>query len=125
MKFLSRFEALAYALMRVVFGFLITCHGIQKLFGGLGGKSMIHVPLMLVAGIIEFGGGLLVAVGFQTRLAAFLVSGMLAVAYFTVHFPGGFFPIRNGGELAVAYCFAFLYIATRGAGKWGLDKSSS
>jgi putative oxidoreductase len=125
MKFLSKFEAPAYALLRFILGFLITCHGVQKLFGGWGEKPMIHIPLMLVAGIIEFGGGLLVAVGFQTRLAAFLLSGLLAVAYFTAHARGGLFPIMNGGELAVAYCFAFLYIATRGVGRWGIDKSSS
>ena len=123
MKFLSKFEGPAYALFRIIFGFLITCHGIQKLFGGLGGQKATQA-LFIVAGIVEFGGGLLVALGFQTRLAAFLVSGEMAVAYFMVHAKGGFFPIVNHGELAVAYCFAFLYLATRGAGGWGIDKSN-
>src|SRR6267154_3317627 len=118
MKFLSKFEAPAYALMRLILGFLMACHGFQKLFGGLGGAKASGA-LLIFGGVIEFGGGLLVAVGFQTRVAAFLVSGMMAVAYFTVHAGGGFFPIMNRGELAVAYCFAFLYIATRGVGKWG------
>ena|SRR5437660_1729634 len=124
MKFLGTFEAHAYVLMRVVFGFLICCHGIQKLFGGLGGTKAT-AALFIFGGIVEFGGGLLTAIGFQTRIAAFLVSGMMAVAYFTAHAKGGFFPIVNHGELAVAYCFCFLYIATRGVGTWGVDKSGS
>jgi putative oxidoreductase len=123
MKFLSKFEAHAYVIMRLIFGFLMTCHGIQKLFGGLGGQRA-GTALFIVAGIVEFGGGLLVALGFQTRLAAFLVSGEMAVAYFKAHAGGGFFPIMNHGELAVAYCFAFLYIATRGVGSWGIDKGN-
>lgn len=124
MKFLSPFEAHAYVLLRLIFGFLIACHGIQKLFGGLGGPKAT-TALFIFGGIVEFGGGLLTAVGFQTRIAAFLVSGMMAVAYFKAHAPGGFFPILNHGELAVALCFGFLYIATRGVGSWGIDKSSS
>jgi len=122
MKFLSKYEAHAYVLMRLIFGFLMTCHGVQKLFGGLGGAKTTDT-LMLVGGVIEFAGGILVALGFQTRIAAFLVSGEMAVAYFKFHAHGGFFPIVNHGELAVAYCFAFLYIATRGVGSWGIDKN--
>jgi len=124
MKFLSTFEAHAYVLVRLIFGFLIACHGIQKLFGGLGGQRA-GTALMIFGGIVEFGGGLLVALGLQTRIAAFLVSGMMAVGYFMVHAKASFFPILNRGELAVAYCFVFLYIATRGVGSWGIDKSSS
>src|SRR5258708_4085266 len=123
MKFLSKFEAPAYALLRFILGFLITCHGVQKLFGGWGEKSMVHIPLMLVAGIIEFGGGLLVAVGFQTRLAAFLLSGMLAVAYFKAHAGGGLFPIMNGGGLAGGPLFSFPLLPPPGGGRGGHDKS--
>ncbi|HEV3040871.1 MAG TPA: DoxX family protein [Candidatus Angelobacter sp.] len=124
MKFLSKFEGIAYALMRIVVGLLFACHGAQKLFGVLGGQSMVHVPLMLVAGIIEFGGGLLVALGFFTRLAAFICSGQMAVAYFTAHFHlhGSYIPIINQGEPAVIYCFVFLFISTYGPGKWAIEK---
>jgi len=122
MKFLSKYEAHAYVLMRLILGFLMTCHGVQKLFGGLGGAKATDT-LMIVGGVVEFAGGILVALGFQTRIAAFLVSGEMAVAYFMVHASRGFFPIVNHGELAVAYCFAFLYIATRGVGSWGIDKN--
>ncbi len=122
MKFLSKYEAHAYVLMRLVYGFLMTCHGVQKLFGGLGGAKATDT-LMIVGGVVEFAGGILVALGFQTRIAAFLVSGEMAVAYFMAHASHGFFPIVNKGELAVAYCFAFLYIATRGVGSWGIDKN--
>src|SRR5947209_18593093 len=109
MKFLSRYEGIAYALLRIVIGFLFACHGAQKLFGVLGGHSMVHVPMMLVAGIIEFVGGILIAVGLFTSIAAFISSGQMAVAYFTAHAHGSFFPIVNQGELAVVYCFVFLY----------------
>jgi len=122
MKFLSKYETHAYVLMRLIFGFLMTCHGAAKLFGVLGGPKADNT-LMWVAGALEFAGGLLVAIGFQTRLAAFLVSGEMAVGYFMAHAGRGFFPIQNKGELAVAYCFAFLYIATRGVGSWGIDKN--
>jgi len=124
MKFLSKFEPLAYSLLRIVMGFLFACHGAQKLFGVLGGHSMVHDPKMLVAGIIEFVGGVLIAVGLFTRIAAFISSGQMAVAYFTVHahMNGSYVPIQNGGELAVIYCFVCLYIATHGSGKWGIQK---
>src|SRR5215469_3507289 len=104
MKFLSGLEPYAFAALRIVAGFLLLCHGAQKLFGAFGGHSMIHVPLMLVAAIIEFGGGILVLLGLFTRFAAFLVSGKIAVAYILQHFPHGFFTIQNQGELAVIYC---------------------
>ncbi len=123
MKSLSSIEPLAYAVMRIVFGFLYSCHGAQKLFGAFGGHQMLHVPLMLVAGIIEFGCGILILLGLGLRYAAFLASGEMAVAYFMNHAAKGFFPIQNGGELAVLYCFAFLFIASKGAGKFAVQKS--
>lgn len=123
MKSATGFVPYAFFILRIVVGFLFACHGAQKLFGVLGGHSMVHVPLMLVAGIIEFGGGILIFLGLFTRIAAFIACGEMAVAYFTQHAPRGFFPIKNGGELAVAYCFLFLFIACYGAGKFAIDKS--
>ena len=120
---LRRFEPQAYALMRIVVGFLFLFHGLQKLFGLFGGQQ---VPLTSfpggLAGIIELVGGGLVMIGLLTPLAAFICSGEMAYAYFTVHQPRGTWPIQNGGELAALYCFVFLYIATRGTGIWGVDR---
>jgi len=120
-RFLGPHAERLYTLLRVVAGLLFACHGAQKLFGALGGTAMTSNPMMLVAGIIEFGGGLLIALGFLTSWAAFLASGQMAVAYFMVHAKGGFWPIINKGELAVVYCFLFLYIAARGAGPYSVD----
>ena len=120
-KFLGPYSEYVYAVMRVVAGFLLSCHGAQKLFGALGGQSMLGDPLMLVAGCIEFFGGILIAIGLIASCAAFIASGEMAVAYFKVHAPHGFWPILNRGELAVALCFVFLYIAFRGAGPISLD----
>jgi len=110
-----------YALLRFVTGILFACHGAQKLFGAFGMPAMTSNPMMLVAGIIEFGGGLLIAIGLFASWAAFLASGQMAVAYFTVHAKGGFWPILNKGELAVVYCFLFLYVAARGSGPYSVD----
>lgn len=110
-----------YALFRFVAGILFCCHGAQKLFGAFGAQPMTSNPMMLVGGIIEFGGGVLIAIGLLTSWAAFLASGEMAVAYFMVHAKGGFWPIVNKGELAVLYCFAFLYIAARSAGPYSVD----
>ena len=111
----------AFGIARVVIGLLFACHGAQKLFGVLGGQRMVGNPLMLAAGILEFFGGSLIALGLFTRPVAFLLSGEMAVGYFRAHAPHGFFPIVNHGELAVLYCFIYLYIATRGAGPLSLD----
>jgi putative oxidoreductase len=124
MKFLSGLEPFAFAALRIVSGFLFMCHGAQKLFGAFGGHAMLHVPLMLAAGVIEFGGGTLILLGLFTRFAAFIASGEMAFGYFMAH--GGlgrkFFPIENGGEPAVVYCFLFLFIACHGAGRFAADK---
>jgi len=93
---------LAFFLVRLIIGLLLSCHGAQKLFGVLGGTSQFGHTKMMIAGIIEFGGGLLIAFGLFTRIAAFIASGEMAVAYFTVHAPHSFWPIVNKGELAVA-----------------------
>lgn len=122
MKFLSGLEPVAYAAFRIVVGFLYMCHGAQKLFGAFGGHSQLHNPLMLAAGIIEFGGGILIMLGLLTRFAAFVASGEMAVAYFMVHQPRAHLPIQNGGEPAVVYSFVFLFIACYGAGKFAAQK---
>ena len=111
---MRRFADIAYSLMRLVVGFLFTCHGAQKLFGVLGGKQELHNPQTLAAGIIEFGAGIAVALGIFSAVAAFIASGEMAVAYFKAHATHGFWPIMNHGELAVLYCFIFLYISTQG-----------
>jgi putative oxidoreductase len=108
--------------MRIIVGFLFSCHGAQKLFGVLGGTRQIHNPQGLLSGIIEFGGGILIAIGLFSAVAAFIASGEMAVAYFKVHAPHGFWPILNKGELAVVYCFLFLYICTRGDGPFSLRR---
>ena len=125
MKFLSNLEPIAYAALRIVCGFLFSCHGAQKLFGAFGSHAQLHDPWMLAAGLIEFAGGILVLFGLLTRIAAFIASGEMAFAYFLKHFGWGmaFFPIVNHGESAVLYCFAFLFIACHGAGKFGAEKS--
>ena len=126
-KFLGKYSDHLYALMRIIVGLLFASNGARKLFGVFGGMgaSGEAAPLFSqlgLAGIIEFLGGLLVALGFLTGYAAFITSGEMAVAYFQGHFPKGFWPILNTGERAVFYCFVFLYIASRGAVVWGIDR---
>jgi putative oxidoreductase len=118
---LGRFTDVAYALMRIVAGLLFAQHGAQKLFGVLGGTQQLGNPLLLVAGVVELVGGLLVAIGLFASVAAFVASGQMAVAYFMSHAPRGFWPVENKGELAALYCFVFLFVASRGAGKWSVD----
>ena len=101
---------------------LFACHGAQKLFGILGGTAVALVSLRGLAGLIEVVGGLLIAVGFLTRYAAFIASGQMAVAYFMAHFPRGFWPIQNQGEPPVLFCFIFLFLSAAGAGPWSLDE---
>lgn len=121
-RVLGRFSPQLYAVMRIVVGLLFACHGAQKLFGVLGGQRVVLASQFGIAGIIELVGGLLIAAGFLTGTAAFIASGEMAYAYFTQHMPRKGFPIQNGGELAVLYCFIFLFIASRGVGIWGIDK---
>ena len=117
---IEKYSGYVYAVMRLMVGLMFACHGLQKLFGMFGGKGGAH-GLMLFGGIIEVGGGFLIALGLLTRPAAFLASGMMAVAYFMAHFPSHPVPLVNKGELAVVYCFVFLYIFFRGGGPWSLD----
>jgi putative oxidoreductase len=120
-RWLGKYSGFLYAVMRLMVGLLFACHGVQKLFGVLGGESQVSNPMLLAAGIVEFVGGGLVAIGLWAGYAAFVASGMMAVAYFMVHAPGGFWPIVNKGELAVLYCFVFLYVAARGSGTLSVD----
>jgi putative oxidoreductase len=127
-RVLGQFSPYLYAVLRIVAGALFACHGAQKLFGVLGGVDEAGgtVPLfsmMGLAGLIEFFGGLLIAVGLLTSYAAFIASGEMAAAYFMAHFPRGFWPIQNNGELAVLFCFLFLYVASRGGVKWSIDSA--
>jgi putative oxidoreductase len=117
---LARLQEIAYTLFRIVAGFLFACHGAQKLFGLFGGKVQPLGTKVWAAGAIELSCGLLVMLGIVAGLAAFVACGEMAVAYFTVHWPRGFWPITNAGELAALYCFVFLFIASRGSGRWAL-----
>ncbi len=119
-KVLGRFAPQIYALLRIVAGLLFACHGAQKLFGVLGGRQASLMSQFGLAGVIEFFGGLMIASGIFTGFAAFIASGEMAVAYFQAHAPRGMFPIQNGGEVVVLYCFLFLYIAARGSGVWSV-----
>jgi putative oxidoreductase len=110
-----------YGALRIVGGLLFACHGAQKLFGVLGGDGVTLVSRVGFAGVVELFGGGLVAFGIFTPYVAFIMSGQMAFAYFLSHAPRGFWPIMNGGELAVLYCFLFLYIAAKGAGPFSLD----
>lgn len=122
-RFLGRYSAYTYALLRIVTGFMFIWHGSQKLLGyppppAPGGLP----PLMAVAGTIELVGGILILVGFFAGFVAFIACGLMAAAYFMAHFSSEkFLPLVNGGELAVLYCFVFLYIASRGSGVWSID----
>ena len=120
-RYLGRFSPYAYALMRLIVGLLIACHGGQKMLGMFGGMPMPANAMTNTAGIIELVGGFLIAFGLFADWLAFIASGLMAVAYFMVHAKGGFFPIQNHGELAVVYCFVLLYIACHGSGILSLD----
>ncbi len=120
--FMNRFSAQTYSSMRIVAGLLFLCHGAQKLFG-----FPVPIPagapafIVYVAGSIEFFGGILIAIGLFTNWAAFLCAGQMAAAYWIGHGTKAFFPLVNQGELAVLYCFVFLYISANGPGIWSVD----
>lgn len=120
MNRLSRFAEPVYSIMRLIAGLMFATHGAQKVFGMFGGK-VAAAPLMQFGGWVELVGGLLIALGLFTRPAAFLSSGMMAVAYFMAHAGGGWHPVVNKGELAVVYCFLFLFIFFYGPGRYSLD----
>lgn len=110
------------SLLRIVIAFTFALHGFQKWFGLFGATKAVFPSLSWFAGGIETLGGVLLFLGLFTRPVAFVLSGEMAVAYFLRHSPRGFWPIRNGGELAVVYCFVFLYFVLAGPGSWSLDR---
>jgi len=126
-QFLGRYTDHALTLLRIVAGLLFMQHGMQKLFGMLGGfgdtpgATAPLFSLLGVAGILEFFGGLAVLVGLFTQPVAFLLSGEMAVAYFMVHIPRALWPVQNQGELAALYTFIFLFLATAGGGRFSID----
>lgn len=122
---LSRWQAELRALLRIVVALLFLQHGLIKLFGfppgGMPGVQPTGT-LLWVGGVIELVCSLMVLVGLWTRLFAFIAAGEMAVAYFMVHAPKGFYPALNMGEAAVLYCFVFLYLAAAGPGAWSVDR---
>ena len=112
------------SLLRIVAGLLFLEHGMQKLFGfppPSGGAGPAMFSLVWFAAILEFVGGLLLAVGLFTRPVAFVLSGEMAFAYWMAHAPRSPFPVLNEGDAAILYCFIFLYLAVAGAGSWSID----
>jgi putative oxidoreductase len=120
--FMKDFTGETYAVLRIMVGINFLLHGSQKLFGFPLPAPPEAPPFVIYgAGGIELLGGLLVAIGLQTRWAAFICSGTMAAAYWMAHGLNHLFPMANHGELALLYCFVFLYISARGAGKWSID----
>jgi putative oxidoreductase len=118
----ERYAPMTYALFRIVFGFLFLCFGLQKMFGMFGGQVAPLMSMQGAAGVIETVCGLLIMLGLFTKPAAFLASGEMAVAYFYIHVRLiSALPLVNMGERSTMFCFAFLYIASRGAGMWSID----
>jgi putative oxidoreductase len=118
---ISKYETQVYSILRIVVGFLFLWHGSQKLFAFPPEGHVILPYIVFISGPIEFFGGFLVMIGLWTRWAAFICSGLMAYAYWTVHGTHALLPLVNGGELAVIYCFLFLFISTRGSGVFSID----
>ena len=119
---MSNYRSQAYAVMRIIVGFLFLWHGTQKLFAfPIGMPPGVPAFITYGAGSIELVAGVLVMIGLFTHWAAFLASGQMAVAYWMAHGTKAPLPIQNNGELAVLYCFVFLFISAQGSGIWSLD----
>jgi putative oxidoreductase len=110
------------SLLRIMAALLFLEHGLAKYFGFPTAGPPMNA-LLYVQGAIEIVGGALLALGLYTRLVAFILAGNMAVAYFMVHFPKSFFPLANGGDAAVLYCFVFLYLLFAGGGAWSVDRA--
>ncbi|NGM46882.1 DoxX family protein [Rhodobacter sp. SGA-6-6] len=121
MTFLQPWAPQIRSVLRILAAATFLTHGSMKLFGWPVPMEFPLNTLMTVAGVLEVAGGLLLVIGLFSRPVAFVLSGMMAVAYFMAHAPGGFFPVLNGGEPAMLFCFVFLYIAAAGPGPWSLD----
>jgi len=120
---LARFQPQALGILRIMTALQFIEHGSQKLFNSpvSSGEPHALTGLTLTAGILEFAGGILLALGLLTRPVAFLLAGEMAIAYFMAHMPRDFFPVNNGGDLAISFCFIFLYLVFAGAGAFALD----
>ncbi len=124
MKFLQPYTAQLLSTVRIMSGLLFLQHGTTKYLNFPTSPMNNASPLTMggAAGIIELVGGILIVIGLFTRPTAFIISGTMAVAYFYAHNPQGFFPLLNGGETAILYCFIFLFIAAAGGGAWSVDR---
>jgi putative oxidoreductase len=121
-EFLDSWSPRALSILRIMTGFLFLWHGSQKLFGFPPSQQQGELSgTILVAGILEFFGGILILVGLFTRWTAFILCGLMAVAYWMAHGTAAFLPLVNRGELAVLYCFVFLYFFFAGGGAWSVD----
>ncbi len=119
---LTRYTPQALSVLRIVTALLFIAHGTQKLFNfPASAMEMSAQGLMLVAGILETFGGLAILLGLFTRPVAFVLSGMMAVAYWMAHAPQNPFPVNNGGDAAILFCFVFLYLVFAGPGAWSVD----
>src|SRR3954449_11593909 len=119
---LSAYAPRALAILRIITGLLFLEHATQKFFA-FPAPFPVHPlpPMLIAAGAIELVAGILITLGLLTRLAAFIASGEMALAYFIRHFPEGFWPVVNKGEAAILFCFVFLYLAAAGPGAWSVD----
>jgi len=123
-RLLSTWSPRILSVMRIVTGFLFMQHGGQKLLGfpAPARSEFDFFSMSGVAGSLELFGGMLIIIGLFTRSVSFVLSGLMAFAYFIAHAPQSFWPILNGGELAAMYCFVFLYLSIAGAGEWSIDQ---
>ena len=124
-SFYATWTPRALSVLRIIAGFLFIQHGAQKLFGFMAPPQWSSPPILSmvgIAGALEFFGGLLLIIGLLTRPVAFILSGLMAVAYFMVHAPQGFWTLQNKGELAALYSFLFLFLAVAGGGAWSIDR---
>jgi len=127
MNALNRYVDPVYCIMRLIAGLMLACHGAQLVLGQFGGMQGSNNPISQIGGWLQLVCGLLVALGLFTRVAAFILSGEMAVAYFMFHVGNAatttarVFPIVNKGELAVFYCWFFLFVFVYGPGRWSLD----
>jgi putative oxidoreductase len=124
--FYARVETLrpyVLSILRIVVALLFLQHGLSKVFGFPTSSPPLH-GLVILAAFLETAGALLFLVGAYTRIVAFILSGEMAFAYFMAHAPRAFYPLVNGGELAIAFCFMFLYFAFAGGGPWSVDRAA-
>ena len=118
---IASWSARMLSVLRIMTGLLFLEHGTQKLFA-FPGPGPALTPLLVVQSLLELAGGVLIVIGLFTRPVAFILAGDMAVAYFMAHSPRGFFPTLNGGQLAILFCFVFLYLFVAGGGAWSVDQ---